>query len=89
MSLLQLIPFLHKVLEDDIHILTWGWNHMHDEAVVHKDEWEDYFQHCALTSSGPLHKVSEPLTGRSSFNGTSCGITLFIALQIKAYVCDY
>jgi hypothetical protein len=49
MSLLQLIPFLHfqnKVLEDNIHILLWGWNHMHDKAAVHKDEWEDFFQYC-------------------------------------------
>jgi hypothetical protein len=23
----------------------WGWNHMHDEAAVHKDEWEDFFQY--------------------------------------------
>ncbi|ELR21855.1 uncharacterized protein ACA1_386940 [Acanthamoeba castellanii str. Neff] len=36
----------NKVSEDDIHILTWGWNHMHDKAAVHKDEWEDFFQYC-------------------------------------------
>ncbi|ELR24086.1 uncharacterized protein ACA1_152650 [Acanthamoeba castellanii str. Neff] len=35
----------HYVSEDNIHILTWGQNHMHNEVAVHKDEWEDFFQH--------------------------------------------
>ncbi|ELR23103.1 uncharacterized protein ACA1_083310 [Acanthamoeba castellanii str. Neff] len=33
----------NKVSEDNIHILMWGWNHMHNEAD--KDEWEDFFQY--------------------------------------------
>ncbi|ELR20646.1 uncharacterized protein ACA1_053900 [Acanthamoeba castellanii str. Neff] len=35
----------NTVLEDNIHILTWGQNHMHNKAAVLKDGWEDFFQH--------------------------------------------
>jgi hypothetical protein len=34
-----------NVLEDDIAILAWGCNYMHDDTAVHKDEWEEFFQH--------------------------------------------
>ncbi|ELR16386.1 uncharacterized protein ACA1_047660 [Acanthamoeba castellanii str. Neff] len=35
----------NNVSDDNIHVLVWGQNHMHDEAAVHRDEWEDFFQH--------------------------------------------
>lgn len=25
--------------------MAWGWNYMHNKAVVHKDEWEEFFHH--------------------------------------------
>ena len=34
-----------NVSEDDIAILAWGHNYMHNNATVHKDEWEEFFQH--------------------------------------------
>ncbi len=34
-----------NVSEDDIAILAWGCNYMHNDATVHKDEWEEFFQH--------------------------------------------
>ncbi len=32
-------------MEEDIAILVWGHNYMHNDAAVHKDEWEEFFQH--------------------------------------------
>ncbi len=34
-----------NVLEDDIAILAWGHNYMHNNTAVHKDKWEEFFQH--------------------------------------------
>ena len=34
-----------SISEDDIAILAWGHNHMHNKAAVHMDEWEEFFQH--------------------------------------------
>jgi len=42
----------NTVSEDDIHILAWAWNYMHDKAAVHKDEWEDFFWHCDTLQTG-------------------------------------
>ena len=34
-----------SILEEDLAILVWGWNYMHNKVVVHKDEWEEFFHH--------------------------------------------
>jgi hypothetical protein len=31
------------VKENDLKLLAWGKNHMHDEGAVHCDEWEEFF----------------------------------------------
>jgi hypothetical protein len=46
--------------------LMWGWNHMHNKAAIHKDEWEDFFQHCDTLRTNKFWTTTQPLTGRSS-----------------------
>jgi hypothetical protein len=45
-----------SVSEDDIAILVWGCNHMHNKAAVHKDEWEEFFQHFHRLQQGNFWK---------------------------------
>ena len=43
-------------MEDDIAILVWGCNYMHDDAAVHKDKWEEFFQHFYRLKQGSFWK---------------------------------
>ena len=45
-----------NVSEDDIAILAWGHNYMHNNAAVHKDEWEEFFQHFYRLQQGNYWK---------------------------------
>jgi hypothetical protein len=45
MSLLQLMEKSRTRSWKMTFMSSCGQNHMHDKAAVHKDEWEDFFQH--------------------------------------------
>ncbi len=46
-----------SVSQEDLAILAWGQNYMHNEAAVHKDEWEEFFHHYHRLRQGNFWKL--------------------------------
>ena len=46
-----------SVSQEDLAILAWGQNYMHNKAVVHKDEWEEFFHHYHRLRQGNFWKL--------------------------------
>lgn len=84
--------YLHEsVSEDDIAILAWGHNHMHDKAAVHKDEWEEFFQHFHRLQQGNFWKSKGRVVDWDRYIGTAhtykCSVYMYAPQMLCICVC--